>query len=134
MTSTDRETLERIWQAVACIPSGTVDSYGGVARRAGLPRRARLVGRALKLAPAGLDLPWHRVLNASGRISFPKGTKLHALQRRRLEAEGVRFKGGAVVRESRNARADLDALLWGPAAGASAARRRVLPSRPSRKE
>ena len=132
--SSGQELLERIWRAVASIPRGTVDSYGGVASRAGLPRRARLVGHALKLAPAALDLPWHRVLNASGRISFAKGTKLHALQRRRLEAEGVRFRGDTVVREARAGQADLDALLWGPAAGGPAGRRRVIPSRPSRKE
>jgi methylated-DNA-protein-cysteine methyltransferase-like protein len=110
----DAGTLERIWRAVAAIPPGRVDSYGGVARRAGLPGRARLVGHALKAAPRDLDLPWHRVLNASGRISFPEGSEAHALQRRKLEAEGVRFKGARVAREALQDGHSLDRLLWGP--------------------
>ena len=113
LVTTDRAPLERIWAAVAAIPHGHVDSYGGVARRAGLPRRARLVGRALKLAPPELGLPWHRVLNASGRISFPAGSEAHALQRRRLEAEGLRFVGDRVDARV-GGTGDLDRILWGP--------------------
>ncbi len=109
--------LERIWNAVAGIPAGSVDTYGGVARRAGLPRRARLVGHALKVAPPELDLPWHRVVNASGRISFPEGSRQHALQRKRLLAEGLQFVNGRVVRPARAEAQDLDALLWKPREG-----------------
>lgn len=114
MTVTDRKLLERIWREVAAIPRGRVASYGGIARRAGLPRRARLVGHALKVAPASLKLPWHRVLNARGRISLPAGTKAHRLQRRLLEQEGVRFRNGRVERAAMNESPDLDALLWRP--------------------
>src|SRR6188474_2639188 len=113
MTVTDRKALERIWKAVSAIPHGEVASYGGIARRAGLPRRARLVGHALKVAPASLKLPWHRVLNAQGRISLPAGSKAHRLQRRLLEAEGVHFRNGKAV-ASEGAKLDLDALLWKP--------------------
>src|SRR5262245_60795526 len=112
MTVTDRKALERIWKAVAAIPRGEVASYGGIARRAGLPRRARLVGHALKVAPASLKLPWHRVLNAQGRISLPAGSKAHRLQRRLLEEEGVVFRNGRV--DLRGGPLDLDALLWKP--------------------
>lgn len=122
MARTTQEDLERIWRVVASIPPGEVESYGGVARRAGLPRRARLVGRALKAAPDELRLPWHRVVNAAGRISFPEGSAAHALQCSRLEAEGVQFRGATVVRAARRAPGDLDALLWAPP-GAPAARR-----------
>lgn len=114
MVSDAPDALQRIWRAVAAIPRGCVDSYGGVARRAGLPGRARLVGHALKVAPEHLDLPWHRVLNASGRISFPQGSPGYALQRRKLRAEGIRFKGARVVRDPRQDDASLDRLLWGP--------------------
>ncbi len=117
MPGTDRKLLERIWKAVAAIPRGRVASYGGIARRAGLPRRARLVGHALKVAPDALKLPWHRVVNAQGRISLPAGSKAHRLQRRLLEAEGVRFVNGRVNRAARDAEADLDAFLWRPRAG-----------------
>lgn len=115
MTVTDRKLLEHIWRAVAAIPRGEVASYGGIARRAGAPRRARLVGHALKVAPAGLKLPWHRVLNAQGRISLPAGSKAHRLQRRLLEEEGVVFRNGKVDL-GKAAGADLDALLWRPGA------------------
>jgi len=114
MTVTDRKMLERIWKAVAAIPRGEVASYGGIARRAGLPRRARFVGHALKVAPASLRLPWHRVLNAQGRISLPAGSKAHRLQRRLLEEEGVRFRNGRVDVASTGSGLDLDALLWRP--------------------
>jgi methylated-DNA-protein-cysteine methyltransferase-like protein len=113
VTVTDRKLLERIWKAVAAIPRGEVASYGAVARSAGLPRRARLVGHALKVAPAGLKLPWHRVLNAEGRISLPAGSKAHRLQRRLLEEEGVVFRNDRVDLRGGGAR-DLDALLWRP--------------------
>ncbi len=102
-------------EAVAAIPRGCVDSYGGVAHRAGFPGRARLVGHALRTAPAELELPWHRVVNASGRISFPAGSRQHALQRRLLAAEGVRFrKDGRVNAAAWRPQEDLDRLLWGP--------------------
>jgi methylated-DNA-protein-cysteine methyltransferase-like protein len=114
MTVTDRKMLERIWRAVAAIPRGEVASYGGIARRAGLPRRARLVGHALKVAPASLQLPWHRVLNAQGRISLPAGSRAHRLQRRLLEEEGVRFRNGRVDMAATGSGLDLDALLWRP--------------------
>jgi len=114
--TTDRALLERIWAAVAAIPRGRVDSYGGVARRAGLPRRARLVGRALRLAPPELGLPWHRVLNAAGRISFPAGSDAYAEQRRRLEAEGLRFVGERVEAGGDDP-VGLDRALWGPPGG-----------------
>ena len=110
---TDRKLIERIWKAVAEIPHGQVASYGGIARRAGVPRRARFVGHALKVAPAGLKLPWHRVLNAQGRISLPAGSKAHRMQRRLLEEEGVVFRNGRVDL-ARAATLDLDALLWKP--------------------
>ena len=116
MAGTDRKLLERIWKAVAAIPRGQVASYGGIARRAGLPGRARLVGHALKAAPASLNLPWHRVLNAQGRISLPAGSKAHRMQRRLLAAEGVRFVRGRVDRAARGGEPDLDALLWRPRA------------------
>lgn len=113
---TDRKLLERIWRAVAEIPRGEVASYGGIARRAGAPSRARFVGHALKVAPASLKLPWHRVLNAQGRISLPAGSKAHRTQRRLLEEEGVVFRNGRVD-VTRTGRADLDALLWRPRGG-----------------
>lgn len=106
--------LEAIWRAVRAIPRGTVASYGEVARQAGLPGRARLVGFALRQAPRSAALPWHRVLGAGGRIAFPPGSRLHAEQARRLRAEGLSVAGRR-VRGAREARVrSLDELLWKP--------------------
>lgn len=106
------EAFERIWEAVAAIPPGATLSYGEVARRAGLPRRARMVGSALGAAPRELALPWHRVILASGRIAFPPGSKLFRKQAELLRREGVLVdkKGGVSSGEP----ASLDAELWGP--------------------
>ncbi len=70
------------------IPAGKVATYGDVARLAGMPGAARRVGRALRALPADSRIPWHRVVNAQGEIVVPAGP---AVQRRRLEAEGVGF-------------------------------------------
>ena len=85
---------ERIWAVVAAIPRGTVATYGQVAALAGLPRGARLVGRAMSQLPPGTRLPWHRVINAAGQLSIP-GTGA-ARQKALLEAEGVAFGKGRV--------------------------------------
>ncbi|MEX0733177.1 MAG: methylated-DNA--[protein]-cysteine S-methyltransferase [Steroidobacteraceae bacterium] len=114
MTVTDRKLLERIWKTVAAIPRGQVASYGGIARCVGLPRRARLVGHALKVAPASLRLPWHRVVNTQGKISLPAGSRAHKLQRRLLEEEGVVFRNRRVDLTNAGGKLDLDALLWRP--------------------
>ena len=107
------ETLsaaDRILAAIRAIPRGEVAGYGHVARRAGLPGRARLVARVL----AGNEdpaLPWHRVLRSDGRIAFPPGSQGFREQARRLRAEGVLVEKGRVRMAAAEA-ADLDAVLW----------------------
>ncbi len=81
--------VQRILAAVDSIPSGSVASYGDVARDAGLPRNARLVGRVLARLPAGARLAWHRVVDAAGRIRVAGRSSIE--QRRRLVREGVRM-------------------------------------------
>jgi methylated-DNA-protein-cysteine methyltransferase-like protein len=73
------------------IPPGKVATYGDVARQAGMPGAARRVGRALRGLPDNTRIPWHRVINAQGKISVPDGTT-SATQRRRLEQEGIIFR------------------------------------------
>jgi methylated-DNA-protein-cysteine methyltransferase-like protein len=104
----------RIYACVRRIPRGRVSTYGWIAERAGLPRRARLVGAALRHMPADARLPWHRVINAQGRISFPRKSAPYLEQRRRLEREGVVFVGGRVNLERFGWRLTLDELLWKP--------------------
>jgi methylated-DNA-protein-cysteine methyltransferase related protein len=90
------DALSAIWHVVCAIPRGRVSTYGAVARAAALPGRARQVGYALRVAPRSLDLPWHRVMGAGGRIVFPKSSPQHLEQARRLRAEGVQVRGGRV--------------------------------------
>lgn len=80
---------QRILATVDAIPRGRVATYGQVAREAGLPGRARLVGACLRDLPQRSALPWHRVVNAQGRIS-PRPGGGPAEQTRRLVREGVR--------------------------------------------
>ena len=79
----------RIHKVVRRIPRGRVATYGQIARLAGLPGQARLVGYALHALPAGHSLPWHRVINAQGGISTrsPHDKRQEQL----LKREGVRF-------------------------------------------
>jgi methylated-DNA-protein-cysteine methyltransferase related protein len=101
--------IERILAAVRAVPRGQVAGYGEVARRAGLPGRARLAARVLSdnIDP---DLPWHRVLRSDGRIAFPEGSSGFREQARRLRAEGVKVENGRV--RMPKAGSDLDAALW----------------------
>lgn len=83
---------DTIYRAVRAIPSGRVTTYGTIAAMVGRPMAARAVGYALRALPDGSDVPWHRVINAQGRISL-KARHPHEtdLQRQILEREGVAF-------------------------------------------
>jgi methylated-DNA-protein-cysteine methyltransferase related protein len=96
-TALDNPAVHAIWDVVGMIPRGKVSTYGAVARAAGLPGRARLTGFALKAAPKEMNLPWHRVVGAGGRIVFPKTSLHHREQARRLRAERVAVKDGRVA-------------------------------------
>ncbi|HEX5409991.1 MAG TPA: MGMT family protein [Gemmatimonadaceae bacterium] len=92
-TSTTRsDSHRRILAVVRRIPRGRVATYGQVALLAGLPRHARLVGYALHALQPDSAVPWHRVINAQGRVSPRAGqSAAETTQRIRLAAEGVRF-------------------------------------------
>ena len=96
----ENPALQAFWDVVAMIPAGKVSTYGDVARMAGFPGRARQAGHALKNVPPGMNLPWHRVLGAGGRIVFPKSSSSFREQSRRLRSEGVKVKDGRVDREA----------------------------------
>jgi methylated-DNA-protein-cysteine methyltransferase-like protein len=85
------------------IPPGRVATYGQIARLLDWPRGARTVGWALRALKPGTGVPWYRVVNAQGRISIDDV----ALQRIRLEAEGVVF--------DESGRIDLARYRWSPA-------------------
>jgi methylated-DNA-protein-cysteine methyltransferase-like protein len=90
----ERHSYSRIWRAVARIPHRRVSTYGRIARLAGMAGQPRQVGYALHRLPPGIEIPWHRVINARGEISLKgeSGKK----QRRLLEAEGVALRGNRV--------------------------------------
>jgi methylated-DNA-protein-cysteine methyltransferase related protein len=107
------EAHARVYAAIAAIPRGRVASYGAIAARAGLPGRARLVGKLLGETPDGMTLPWYRVLRSSGQIALPPGSRGFREQCRLLRAEGVIVKNGRVPLASFGMDADLDRALWG---------------------
>ncbi|MEO5566385.1 MAG: MGMT family protein [Luteimonas sp.] len=102
--------IELILAAINAIPRGQVASYGEVARRAGLPGRARMVAGILS-HNSDPSLPWHRVLRSDGRIAFAEGSEGFREQARRLLAEGVLVNGGRI--RMPKAVVDLDARIWG---------------------
>jgi methylated-DNA-protein-cysteine methyltransferase-like protein len=108
-----KSAADRIFAAIRAVPAGQVAGYGEIARRAGLPGRARMVARLLSENPDP-KLPWHRVLRSDGRIAFPPEHAAFAEQSQRLRAEGVLVEAGRV----RNQRAapTLDELIWSPPA------------------
>lgn len=82
---------------------------------AGLPGRARLVGRVLAELPGDDGLPWHRVIRASGELAFPCRSRNFARQAALLRNEGVVVTGGRVDLERFGWQLSLDEQLWGPA-------------------
>lgn len=95
---------DRVYALVACVPAGRVVTYGQVAAEFGAPMASRAVGYALNnLSGSEHEIPWWRVVNASGGISLGSRRMAAALQRQRLEAEGVRFnlEGRLSLREFR---------------------------------
>ena len=105
----DYEAIKRV---IASIPRGRVSSYGEIAQRAGLPGRARLVGKVL--GDSDVELPWHRVLRSSGQTAFPPGSRGFREQSQRLRTEGVVVVNGRVNVQIYGWQRDLDAELWGP--------------------
>lgn len=108
----------RTWAANVCqviqgIPRGHVLTYGEVARLAGPGGSARRVSMAMRYAPKGVKLPWHRVINSQGKISFPPDSPYHTEQKKKLLQEGVSFKGEVIDLKRFGYRGALDALLWG---------------------
>ncbi|MGF1514050.1 MAG: MGMT family protein [Elainellaceae cyanobacterium] len=86
-------SYDAIYQVVRQIPQGKVATYGQIADLAGLPGRARLVGYALHRVDApDSEIPWHRVINVKGEISYSAMRRGgDYLQRALLEQEGVEF-------------------------------------------
>jgi methylated-DNA-protein-cysteine methyltransferase related protein len=99
------EAVAAICAVIRRIPKGWVATYGQVAAMAGLPRRARLVGHVLQHLDPATKIPWHRVVNAKGEVSYTLSRNgSDAFQQRLLEKEGVEF-------DARN-RFNLERFRW----------------------
>jgi methylated-DNA-protein-cysteine methyltransferase-like protein len=95
---TARTSYQRIYAAVRRIPRGRVSTYGAIARVAGLAGQARQVGYALSALPTGTSVPWHRVINAQGRLSLERSASGSGItQRLRLVREGIVVDAGGRV-------------------------------------
>jgi methylated-DNA-protein-cysteine methyltransferase related protein len=84
-------SYRRIYAVVRRIPKGRVATYGQVAALAGLEGQARQVGYALHALPEETVIPWHRVVNASGRISRRSLPGGELVQQILLQREGIRL-------------------------------------------
>ena len=93
-----------MYEVVSRIPRGKVSTYGQIALLAGLPGRARLAGHCLFHGPEELvkAIPWQRVVNAAGRISYKEARfGSDHLQRDLLEQEGIEFTPRGIIRMSK---------------------------------
>lgn len=92
MAKTSVSFNQLVYGLVRHIPPGRVLSYGRVAMLLDVPNGARAVGWALSaLKSDPQDVPWHRVVNARGRVSIKGSPEGAAEQRARLETEGIAF-------------------------------------------
>jgi methylated-DNA-protein-cysteine methyltransferase-like protein len=107
---------QQIWQTVQLIPQGKVACYGQIADLAGLPGRARLVGKALGKVPKagwrGQTVPWFRVINSQGKISFPLGSEYFDKQKHHLQDEQVVVIGSRIKLKDFQWQPDLSELLF----------------------
>jgi len=110
------DSQKRIWSVVQLIPQGKVASYGQIADLAGLPGRARLVGRTLQQVPEsgfnGQTVPWHRVINSQGKISLPVGSDAAKNQMDLLQEEQVVVIGNKVQLRDFQWQPDLSEIMF----------------------
>lgn len=99
-------TARKMVTLIRKIPPGRVATYGQIASLVGRPDNSRQVGTILRTLPEDSDVPWHRVVNAQGRISDRGNRAAEGLQRFLLHQEGVRI--------SKSGRIDLAAFQWNP--------------------
>ncbi len=84
-------SYDEIYTVVCMIPEGQVATYGQIARLANRPNGARQVGYALAALQGEHEVPWHRVVNAQGKVSLRATPGYEDYQQILLEDEGVEF-------------------------------------------
>ncbi|MCR9197159.1 MAG: MGMT family protein [Planctomycetaceae bacterium] len=103
MTESNASLIEKM---VRRVPRGRVATYGQIAALIGAPRNSRQVGSVLRSLPDDSRVPWHRIVNACGKVSDRGESVCEGLQRHLLEEEGVEF--------DEHSRVDLKAYQWKP--------------------
>ena len=95
MTDRLNSFTDKALSMIRSIPYGKVATYGQIALMSGDPHKARLVSWILARSSQKENLPWHRVINAGGKISLPG--EAGKLQRALLEAENIEFSPAGQV-------------------------------------
>jgi methylated-DNA-protein-cysteine methyltransferase-like protein len=103
--SSPQSFADRVKYVVERIPAGRLATYGQVALYAGNREAARAVGNILRGLGTNAQLPWHRVINAKGRISIKGDTERAKRQKQRLESEGL---------DAEDYELDLQQYRWSP--------------------
>ncbi len=101
----DESFSRRVKEIIKRVPRGKVATYGQVATLAGNHRAARQVAWILHSSSQSDDLPWHRIVNRSGRISL-KQNRGYEIQKSLLKIEGIEF--------DENDSIDFRRYLWYP--------------------
>jgi methylated-DNA-protein-cysteine methyltransferase-like protein len=84
---------KEVMKYIQRIPKGKVATYKQIAALSGKPQGSRGVAWILHSCSTKYKLPWHRVLNAQGKISFPVKSSNYKKQKMKLEKEGIVFSG-----------------------------------------
>lgn len=95
---------QKVLRAIERIPRGQVATYAQIARIAGSPQASRGVVWVLHSSSAKWDLPWHRVINSKGCISFPLMSEFFLRQKKLLQQEAIVVDEYGVV--------DLEVYQW----------------------
>ncbi|MGB3726111.1 MAG: MGMT family protein [Glaciecola sp.] len=108
---TTEQLYTRIFDTIDAVPEGKVVSYGQIADLAGLPGRARMVGKSLGHVPSTRQVNWHRVLRANGQLAFAKGSEQALRQTGLLQSEGIVVLNNRVNMKTFRWHPDLSSLL-----------------------
>jgi methylated-DNA-protein-cysteine methyltransferase-like protein len=106
ISNKNHDFFQNVYDVVRLIPSGSVTSYGSIAKYLGTPRSSRMVGWAMNSSHKFDDIPAHRVVNRNGlltgKIHFDPPAKMEEL----LKKEGIEIVNDAVV--------NFDSVFWDP--------------------
>lgn len=100
------EFSEKVIELIRSVPHGRVCTYGQIALMAGNPKAARQVSYILHSCSKKENLPWHRIIGKSGKISI-KQFEGYEMQKHLLECEGIEF--------DLNGKINMKLYLWNPA-------------------